>query len=155
MKRAGRWAVVYVLCVAVSACAGAPGEKPQAGSERSVASGAPVAAVAASATPPGATATLATAKPSPAAAAAVSPGASVNRSNAKPPPGFKARRRDGELVYCRTVQSTGSHFPEEQCWPPEKVWAALERQRESSQRLLEQPRGCRGADCATGTPTGP
>jgi hypothetical protein len=153
MNRAGSWLVVYVLCVALSACAGAPDEKPKAGTERSSASGTSVAAVAASANSPGAAATRATAKPPPAAAVSGSPGAAATGSTAKPPPGFKARRRDGELVYCRTVQSTGSHFPEEQCWPPEKVWAALEKQRESSQRLLEQQRGCRGSECVSAPPT--
>lgn len=132
-----RVALAVWLCVALNACAVGPkGTDPPAAAGQAVG------------------ATSATTPPSAAPAASMVAGATRPIAN-KPPPGFKARKRDGELVYCRTVQATGSLFPEEQCWPPEKVWAALEKQRESSQRLLKQQRGCRGTDCAAGTPTGP
>lgn len=136
-----RVGLVLALCLALGACAAGGAHKsdgaaqPSSGGPGAAAATAPAASVPAAAK--AATATTAT--------------AAATQSPPKPPPGFKARKRDGQLVYCRTVQSTGSHFPEEQCWPPEKVQAALDRQREASQKLLEQQRGCRGTECVGGS----
>jgi hypothetical protein len=125
------------LCLALAACAAGP--KVPASDAQRADGAATVAAVPVASTP--------------AAATATSPEAAAPQAAFKPPPGFKARKRKGEIVYCRTVVVTGSQFPQEQCWPPEQLQAALEKQKESSQRLLRQQRGCRGSECVSAPPT--
>ena len=41
----------------------------------------------------------------------------------KPPPGWKTRRRGGEILYCKTVNSTGSMFAQEVCLTPKELEA--------------------------------
>jgi hypothetical protein len=78
----------------------------------------------------------------PAAVAASTVQASASAATpAQPPPGWKSKkRRSGELVYCRTVNSTGSMFPQEVCLTPEELDAALAAQKNNAQRTLDIPR---------------
>jgi hypothetical protein len=137
-----RGLLVAALCMVLSGCV-SPGPQSAKEPPAALAAGGPAQAGATHA----ASATSAPATNATATAAA--PTTAAAKSTGKPPPGFKARKRDGELLYCRTVQSTGTHFPEERCWRPEQVEAALLKQQEDSQRLLRerQQSGCRGVDC--------
>lgn len=77
----------------------------------------------------------------PTAVAAASAPASVPAATpAQPPPGWKEKRRSGELVYCKTVNSTGSMFAQEVCLTPKELEAALATQKNNAQRALDIPR---------------
>jgi hypothetical protein len=67
-----------------------------------------------------------------------------------PPPGFKARKRNGETVYCTKVQPTGSLFPQDVCYTPQQLETLRAQQKKAADRLLTKPTGCRGQDCVTG-----
>jgi hypothetical protein len=102
----------------------------------------PTAAPAAAATAPAAS-TTATA-PEPAAKVASAAGsaddpAAVKLDPSAPPAGWKSRKRSGQTVYCKTVNVTGSMFPQEACLTPEQLEQALRVQKTNAKRTLEIP----------------
>ena len=82
---------------------------------------------------------VATADPPPTAAQATPP-ASTDKVEAKgPPPGWNSKRRAGKIVYCKTVDVTGSHFPQEVCLEPAQLEAVLRQQKKQAERTLDIP----------------
>jgi hypothetical protein len=101
-------------------------------------------------------ATAATPAATTAAATAATPAATTAAATTTapaqpaPPPGFKARKRNGETVYCTKVQPTGSLFPQDVCYTPQQLETLRAQQKKAADRLLTKPTGCRGQDCVTG-----
>ena len=56
------------------------------------------------------------------------------------PPGWTAKKRKGELVYCKKTEVTGSLFPKERCLYAEDLDIVLRKQKEAAQRTLDIPR---------------
>ncbi|MGB5101945.1 MAG: hypothetical protein WBO04_01325 [Steroidobacteraceae bacterium] len=90
---------------------------------------------------------MAVAAPAAPSAATASAPATTAAAKSAPtaPPGYKARVRKGETVYCKTIEATGSHFPQEACF----TQAQLDQQKAGAGRLLNKRAGCRIEGCVT------
>jgi hypothetical protein len=101
-----------LLFVLVAVCSHAPASAAEPGqAETSPAAVAPVAAPGVPSPPVAPSAqTL-----QPAAAAATKPAAGEEKAAARVPSGYKAKKIDGETLYCRKSTPLGSRFPTEVC----------------------------------------
>lgn len=84
--------------------------------------------------------------PTPAVSATVVPDATAAAKPASSvPAGYKVRIRKGETYYCKTIEATGSHFPQEACF----TRAQLDQQKAANERLLNRRAGCKVEGCVT------
>lgn len=90
------------------------------------------------------------AKQSEAAGAGAAPAASVPTVEKKVPSGYRRVKRDGRELYCRSVVTLGSRFPEEMCFTREQL-EEIARRTDSTMDEMERNRKiCVGAGCGGG-----
>jgi hypothetical protein len=65
----------------------------------------------------------------------------------KPPAGYKAKRINGDQVWCAKVQIIGTKFPKEDC-RTEAQLRDMERTNRAMREELNRGRACVGAGCA-------
>ena len=90
------------------------------------------------------------AKQSQAASAGPASAASVPTVEKKVPSGYRRVKRDGRELYCRSVVTLGSRFPEEMCFTREQL-EEIARRTDSAMDDMERNRKiCVGAGCGGG-----
>jgi len=90
------------------------------------------------------------AKQSEAASANSTRAASVPTVEKKVPSGYRRVKRDGRELYCRSVVTLGSRFPEEMCFTREQL-EEIARRTDSTMDEMERNRKiCVGAGCGGG-----
>ena len=90
------------------------------------------------------------AKQSEVASAGAAPAASVPTVEKKVPSGYRRVKRDGRELYCRSVVTLGSRFPEEMCFTREQL-EEIARRTDSTMDEMERNRKiCVGAGCGGG-----
>ena len=90
------------------------------------------------------------AKQSQAASAGPASAASVPTVEKKVPSGYRRVKRDGRELYCRSVVTLGSRFPEEMCFTREQL-EEIARRTDSTMDEMERNRKiCVGAGCGGG-----
>ena len=89
-------------------------------------------------------------KQSQAASAGPASAASVPTVEKKVPSGYRRVKRDGRELYCRSVVTLGSRFPEEMCFTREQL-EEIARRTDSAMDDMERNRKiCVGAGCGGG-----
>ena len=84
------------------------------------------------------------------AASGAAPAASVPTVEKKVPSGYRRVKRDGRELYCRSVVTLGSRFPEEMCFTREQL-EEIARRTDSAMDDMERNRKiCVGAGCGGG-----
>ena len=84
------------------------------------------------------------------ASADAAPAASVPTVEKKVPSGYRRVKRDGRELYCRSVVTLGSRFPEEMCFTREQL-EEIARRTDSTMDEMERNRKiCVGAGCGGG-----
>jgi len=90
------------------------------------------------------------AKQSEVASTGAAPAASVPTVEKKVPSGYRRVKRDGRELYCRSVVTLGSRFPEEMCFTREQL-EEIARRTDSTMDEMERNRKiCVGAGCGGG-----
>ncbi len=90
------------------------------------------------------------AKQSEAASAGAAPAASVPTVEKKVPSGYRRVKRDGRELYCRSVVTLGSRFPEEMCFTREQLEEIARRTDSTMDEMERNRKVCVGAGCGGG-----